>query len=163
MKRRNKYFLYLALIFVGLFACTCFSIIYSVIGLNAIAPEKRAGNTLSLVALFIHLIILGVCFYWAMKAYLYKSSIVAIIMVDDRGNKNPKSYRNAMVFAIIFGIFGIFFLLNSFGILHFTEVLTVALNLMLTNLGLTISFVALYLFFYIPESLEKIAAEIAEN
>ena len=155
MKTRNKYFLYLSFIFVALFAFACFSIIYAVISLNQIPVEKRPGNILSLVALFIHLLILAVGFYYSLKAYLSKSSIVSVIMVNDKGDKNPKSYRNTLIFSIIFGIFGIFFFLNSFGIIHLTEILTSALNLELTNLGFTVSFVALYLYFYKPIPLEE--------
>ena len=159
MKSKNRYFLYLSLIFVGLFVFCCFSIIYSIVFLNATPAEKRAGNTLSLIALFVHLIIVSVGFYWSLKAYLYKSSIVAVIMVTDRGEKNPRSYRNTLIFSIIFGIFAIFFALNSFGALHLTSILTISLNLMLTNLGFTVSFVALYLFFYKPIPLEEFIEE----
>ena len=155
MKQRNKYFFYLTLILGCLFAFCCFSIIYSVLAHNALPKEKRSGDLLALVALFLHLLIVSVGIYLSLKAYLNKPRIVSVIMVDDRGNKNPKSYRNTLIFSIIFGLIGVFFFLNSFGILHLTEILTVTLNLMITNFGFTVSFVALYLYFYKPIPLEE--------
>ena len=158
MNKRNKYFLYFSFLLIGLFIFACFSIIYSVIALNKATSAERTGSTLGLVALFMHLIILGVALIYDIKAYQNKSILVAVIMVDDRGNKNPKSYRNSLIFAGIFLIFGIFFFLNSFGIIPLTKVLTTSINLVLTNVGFSVSAVSFYLFFYKPtlqEELEK--------
>lgn len=160
MKTRNKYFLYLTFLFVGLFLFTAFSIIFSVLKYNEIPSGERAGNTLSLVALFLHLLIVAVCFYYALKAYLFKSSFVAVIMVDERGNKNPKSYRNALIVGIVFAVFALFFLLNSFGALTLTKVLSLSLNLELANLGLLISLTSFALLCYKPS---KPSEEVEEN
>ncbi len=151
MKRRNKYFLYLSFVFIGLFVFSCFSIIYSVLKYNAVPESERAGNVLSMVALFLHLLIVAVGYYYSLKAYLYKSSLVAVVMVDDRGNKNPKAYRNALIVGCVFGVLGLFFALNSFGALHLTKVLSLSLNLELTNLGLGVSTISLLLLLYKPD------------
>ena len=150
MNKRNKYFLYFSFVLIGLFIFACFSIIYSVIKLNQASASERAGSTLGLVALFIHLIIVGIALIYDIRAYQNKSVLVAVIMVDDRGNKNPRSYRNSLIFAGIFVIFGLFFFLNSFEIIPLTKVLTTSINLVLTNVGFSISFVAFYLYFYKP-------------
>ena len=150
MNKRNNYFLYFSFIFIGLFIFACFSIIYSVIALNRADSSARTGSTLGLVALFIYLIITSVGLVYAVRAHQNKSVLVAIIMVDDRGNKNPRAYRNSLIFAGIFVIFGLFFFLNSFEIIPLTKVLTTSINLVLTNVGFSISFVAFYLYFYKP-------------
>ena len=150
MNKRNKYFLYFSFILIGLFIFACFSIIYSVIKLNQASASERTGSTLGLVALFFHLIIISIALIYDVKAYQNKSILVGVIMVDDRGNKNPRSYRNSLIFAGIFVIFGIFFFLNSFGIISLTNVLTTSINLVLTNVGFAVSSVSFYLFFYKP-------------
>ena len=150
MNKRNKYFLYFSFILIGLFIFACFSIIYSVIKLNQASASERTGSALGLVALFFHLIIISIALIYDVKAYQNKSILVGVIMVDDRGNKNPRSYRNSLIFAGIFVIFGIFFFLNSFGIISLTNVLTTSINLVLTNVGFAVSSVSFYLFFYKP-------------
>ena len=150
MNKRNKYFLYFSFILIGLFIFACFSIIYAVIKLNQASASERTGSTLGLVALFLHLIIVSIALIYALKAYQNKSVLVSVVMVDDRGNKNPRSYRNTLIFAGIFVIFGIFFFLNSFGIISLTKILTTSINLVLTNVGFAVSSVSFYLFFYKP-------------
>ena len=155
MNKRNNYFLYFSFIFIGLFIFACFSIIYSVIALNQADSSARTGSTLGLVALFIYLIITSVGLVYAVRAHQNKSVLVAVIMVDDRGNKNPRAYRNSLIFAGIFVIFAIFFLLNSFGIIGLTKILTTSINLVLANLGLGIASVSFYLYFYKPMPKEE--------
>lgn len=155
MNKRNKYFLYFSFILVGLFIFACFSIIYAVVKLNQATSSERTGSTLGLVALFLHLIIVSIALIYAVKAYQNKSILVSVIMVDDRGNKNPRSYRNTLIFAGIFVIFGIFFFLNSFGIISLTKILTTSINLVLTNVGFAVSSVSFYLFFYKPTPKEE--------
>lgn len=155
MKKRNKYFLYFSFILVGLFIFACFSIIYAVIKLNQASASERTGSTLGLVALFLHLIIISIALIYALKAYQNKSVLVSVVMVDDRGNKNPRSYRNTLIFAGIFVIFAVFFFLNSFEIISLTKILTTSINLALTNVGFAVSGVSFYLFFYKPVPKEE--------
>ena len=155
MNKRNKYFLYFSFILIGLFTFACFSIIYAVIKLNQATASERTGSTLGLVALFLHLLIVSIALIYALKAYQNKSVLVSVVMVDDRGNKNPRSYRNTLIFAGIFVIFGIFFFLNSFGIISLTKILTTSINLVLTNVGFAVSSVSFYLFFYKPTPKEE--------
>ena len=155
MNKRNKYFLYFSFILIGLFIFACFSIIYAVIKLNQASASERTGSTLGLVALFLHLIIVSIALIYALKAYQNKSVLVSVVMVDDRGNKNPRSYRNTLIFAGIFVIFAIFFFLNSFGIISLTKILTTSINLVLTNVGFAVSSVSFYLFFYKPVPKEE--------
>ena len=155
MNKRNKYFLYFSFILIGLFIFACFSIIYAVIKLNQVSASERTGSTLGLVALFLHLIIVSIALIYALKAYQNKSVLVSVVMVDDRGNKNPRSYRNTLIFAGIFVIFAVFFFLNSFGIISLTKILTTSINLVLTNVGFAVSSVSFYLFFYKPVPKEE--------
>ena len=155
MNKRNKYFLYFSFILIGLFIFACFSIIYAVIKLNQASASERTGSTLGLVALFLHLIIVSIALIYALKAYQNKSVLVSVVMVDDRGNKNPRSYRNTLIFAGIFVIFAVFFFLNSFGIISLTKILTTSINLVLTNVGFAVSSVSFYLFFYKPVPKEE--------
>ena len=156
MSKRNKYFLYFSFILIGLFIFACFSIIYSVIKLNQASAAERTGSTLGLVALFLYLVIVSIALVYAIRAYQNKSVLVAVVMVDDRGNKNPRSYRNSLIFAGIFVVFGIFFFLNSFGIISLTKILTTSINLVLTNVGLGIAAVSFYLYFYKPIPKEEL-------
>ena len=163
MKKKSKYFLGLTLLTAGLFVFCCFSIIFAVIKMNTVPKDKRIENTMGFVYLFLHLIILAVAFYYALKSYVQKDQILSVFMTLENGKKNPKAYRNALIFGIIFIILGIWFFLNSFGILSIMSFFSMGLNMALCNVGFSIGGIALYIYFYRPKSLDIIAAEILED
>ena len=163
MKTKSKYFLGLTILTIALFIFCCFSIIFNVLNLPKIAEEKRVENFMAFAYLFIHLIIVAVIIYFAIKSYLVKDQILSVFMTLENGHKNPNSYRNCLIFSIFFGLFGIWFFLNSFGILHVMSFFSLGLNLALTNVGLTVSSITFYMYFYKPEALKKIVLEIPED
>ena len=148
MKTKNKYFLGLTLLSSGLFLFDCFSIIFCVLKMNSVPEDKRVENAMGFVYLFLHLIILAVVLYYALKSYLQKDQILSVFMTLENGKKNHKAYRNCMVFSIIFLIFGLWFFLNSFEILHVMKFFSLGLNAALCNVGFSIGGVALYMYFY---------------
>ena len=150
MKTKSKYFLGLIILTIALFVFCCFSIIFDVIKLSTLPEEKRTENFMAFAYLFIHLIIVSAMSVFAVRSYAIKDQILSVFMTLENGQKNPKSYRNSLIFSIIFGIFGIFFFLNSFGILHVMKFFSLGLNLALTNVGFTVSAVTLYMYFYKP-------------
>ena len=156
MKAKSKYFLGLIFLLVGLFLLAAFSIIYCAVKGPLVAENKQVEYMMSFAYLLIHvLLILGIAFF-AIKAYVIRPAIVPVIMTLQDGSKNKKSYINCMVFTGIFGILGIFFLLESFQIIHVVKVFSLALDIVLMNVGFSIMSIALYLFFYKPENkLEK--------
>ena len=160
MKSRNPYFIYLTTVLSGMFLFCSFSIIYYVLKMNEVPESQLAGNTLSFIYLFIHLIILAALIYLAMKSYLQKDQLLSIIMTKDNGRKNPIAYRNTLIFAGIFGVLGIFFFLNAFGIITLTSFLSLGLNLALTNVSLSVFALALTLYFYKPPVKEVDVKEI---
>ena len=151
MKTKSKYFLGLIILTIALFVFCCFSIIFDVIKLSTLPEEKRTENFMAFAYLFIHLIIVSAMIVFAVRSYAIKDQILSVFMTLENGQKNPKSYRNSLIFSIIFGIFGIFFFLNSFGILHVMKFFSLGLNLALTNVGFTVSAVTLYMYFYKPD------------
>ena len=151
MKTKSKYFLGLIILTIALFVFCCFSIIFNVLKLPSLPDEKRTENFMAFAYLFIHLIIVSAMIIFAVRSYAIKDQILSVFMTLENGQKNPKAYRNCMVFSIIFGILGIFFFLNSFGILHVMKLFSLGLNLALTNVGFTVSAVTLYMYFYKPE------------
>ena len=151
MKTKNKYFLGLIIITIFLFLFCCFTIIFNVIKMPSIPEGKRAESFMAFIYLFIHLIIVSALIFFSLKSYLVKDQILSVFMTLENGRKNPNAYRNCMVFSVIFGILGIFFFLNSFGILHVMKFFSLGLNLALTNVGFTVSSVTLYMYFYKPE------------
>ena len=155
MKNKSKYFLGLTLLISGLFLFCCFSIIFCVLNMNNVPEDKRVENAMGFVYLFLHLIIVAVAFYYALKSYLQKDQILSIIRTQDNGKKNPKAYRNTLIFSIIFIIFGIWFFLNSFGILQIMKFFSMGLNVALCNAGISISSVAFYMYFYEPKVVEE--------
>ena len=122
--------------------------------------EKATENYMAFAYLFIHLIIVAVVFYFAIKSYLIKDQILSVMMTYENGQKNPTSYKKAMIFAIIFGILGIFFFLNAFSIINVMKFFSLGLNLALTNVFLSVSLVALYCYFYAPKVKEVDVKEI---
>ena len=154
MKSRNKYFLNFAILFVVLFIVGAISLIFGVIIGSKVPEAKQSENILGLVALVFYIVIVAVLFYQALKAYLIKSRLVSIVMVNDRGEKNPKSYRNALIFGCVFAAITIFFALNTFGIINVLSFFTFSLTVTLTNFTLMISSIGFYLYLYKPEHLE---------
>ena len=125
--------------------------------MNKIPADQLAGNTLSFIYLFIHLLIVAAVIYLALKSYFQKDQLLSVFMTTEHGRKNEKSYRNCLLFTIIFGILGIFFFLNAFSIIAVTAFLSLGLNLALTNVFLSVSVVALCLLFYkAPESTKTV-------
>ena len=151
MKTKSKYFLGLIILTITLFVFCCFSIIFNVLKLSSLPEEKRTENFMAFAYLFVHLIIVSAMIIFAVRSYAIKDQILSVFMTLENGQKNPKAYRNCLVFSIIFGILGIFFFLNSFGILHVMKFFSLGLNLALTNVGFTVSAVTLYMYFYKPE------------
>ena len=141
MKARNKYFLGLSILTILLFVFCCFSIIYMVLNLPSLPDEKRTVNFMSFAYLFLHLIVVAVMIFFAIKSYLVKDMILSVFMTTEHGQKNPKSYRNCLIFAV-------FFFLNSFGILEVMSLFSLGLNIALTNVFLTLSLIPLYMYFY---------------
>ena len=151
MKTKSKYFLGLIILTITLFVFCCFSIIFNVLKLSSLPEEKRTENFMAFAYLFIHLIIISAMIIFAVRSYAIKDQILSVFMTLENGQKNPKAYRNCLVFSIIFGILGVFFFLNSFGILHVMKFFSLGLNLALSNVGFTVSAVTLYMYFYKPE------------
>ena len=151
MKTKSKYFLGLIILTITLFVFCCFSIIFNVLKLSSLPEEKRTENFMAFAYLFVHLIIVSAMIIFAVRSYAIKDQILSVFMTLENGQKNPKAYRNCLVFSIIFGILGIFFFLNSFGILHVMRFFSLGLNLALTNVGFTVFAVTLYMYFYKAE------------
>lgn len=150
MKTKNKYFLGLIIVSIALFVFCCFTIIFDVLKLSTLPEEKRTENFMAFAYLFIHLIIVGVIVIFAVRSYAIKDQILSVFMTLENGQKNPRAYRNSLIFSIIFGILGIFFFLNSFGIINVMKFFSLGLNLSLTNMGFSVSAITLYMYFYKP-------------
>lgn len=155
MKSRQKYFLHLTILIAALFAFAAFSVIYIAVNPQLVPEAKKTEHMMSFVYLIIHLLVLAVASYFAIKAYFLKPMIVNVIMTTDRGEKNKKAYRNSLVFSIIFGLAAIFFFLNAFQIIHVLSFFSLGLNITLTNVFLSVASVALILFFYKPTAKEE--------
>ena len=151
MKPRSKYFLGLSLLIGGLFLFCCFSIIYCVLNFSKMPAEKATENYMAFAYLFIHLIIVAVVFYFALKSYLIKDNILSVMMTHENGQKNPSAFKKALFFSIIFGILGIFFFLNAFSIINVMKFFSLGLNIALTNVFLSVAAVSLYCYFYVPK------------
>ena len=155
MKTKNKYFLGLIIIGVALFLFCCFTIIFDVLKLSTLPEEKRTENFMAFAYLFIHLIIVSAVIIFAVRSFAIKDQILSVFMTLENGQKNLKAYRNSLIFSIIFGILGIFFFLNSFGIIHVMKFFSLGLNLALTNVGFSVFAITLYMYFYKPALKEE--------
>ena len=155
MKTKNKYFLGLIIIGVALFLFCCFTIIFDVLKLSTLPEEKRTENFMAFSYFFIHLIIVSAVIIFAVRSFAIKDQILSVFMTLENGQKNLKAYRNSLIFSIIFGILGIFFFLNSFGIIHVMKFFSLGLNLALTNVGFSVFAITLYMYFYKPALKEE--------
>ena len=155
MKAKSKYYLGLIILLACLFLLACFSVIYCSIKGPQTQESKQVEYIMAFAYLFIHiLLILGAAFF-TIKAYVIRPAILPVIMTLPDGSKNKKSYRNCLIFSIIFGILGIYFLLESFKIIIVIKIFSLALNIVLMNVGFSIMSIALYLYFFKPVEKKK--------
>ena len=152
MKRKSPYFFNL-LIFYGIaFLITGFSLIYCVLNGSNIPEDQHIEHSLGFIYLILHFIIIAFFFFFTFKAYIGKSSLIQIIMTNEDGSKNKKSYRNAIIFTSIFGVILLYFLLLICGVKMPLIFFSLGLKFAILNLSLLISGTALFLVFYKPIS-----------
>ena len=161
MKAKSKYYLGLIILLAGLFILASFSVVYCSLKGSQTEESKQVEYIMAFAYLFIHIfLVLGVAFF-AIKGYAIRPAIIPVIMTLPNGEKNKKSYRNCLVFAVIFGILGLLFLLESFRIFHLIKVFSLALDVALMNVGISVMAIAIYLFLFKPSEKEK-AIEVKE-
>jgi len=112
MKKEKKLFLSLATCLALLFILTVVSIVFVFV----IDFQNTSENIMATVYLFIHSLIVAVAFYYAVKAYLQKSQLMAIFMIDESGKPIKKSRIVCIVFTALSFIVAIYFTLLVFGV-----------------------------------------------
>lgn len=155
MKEKRTFFKILTIAFIGLFLLTCVSIIVTVMNGPNIGDDEKVVHTLGFVYQLLHLIVLAILIYMSLKAYLKGSQLVEIIMSDDKGELNKKAVIRSIIFASIFGVLTIYFLLLSFGLNLFLGFFPIGLKLALTNLFGLIAVISIFLSTFKPLSKEE--------
>lgn len=150
MKTKRAYFRNLTIGLSALFVLTCASIIYSVLNASSVSENQYTGHTLGFAYLFLHLILLAIMIYLSLKAFLKGSQFIEIIMSTEQGEKNKKAVVRAIIFAIIFGLIGMYFILISLGVNIFLNFFPLGIKLAIANLSIFITTISLFLVFYQP-------------
>lgn len=111
--------------------------------------EEGDNNILEIGYLFIHLIMIAIIFYLAIRGFIVKISILNLIMLDENGQRNKKSLIISGVLSGVFLFVGIYSTLHVLGLnmppLNFFSPST-AHDLM--NAGYLFGIVALVFFLY---------------
>ena len=95
------------------------------------------------VYLFIHSLIVAGAFYFALKAFLQKSQLMAILMIDEHGHKITKSFVVAIVLSSLSFLVGIYFMLLCFNLPIPLQDFAKGLKFTLMNVGYSIGIVSL--------------------
>ena len=151
MKKR-KYFLGLLIALGLLFVLCCFSIIFCVINGSSVPSDKNVEHIMAFVFLFFHLIIIAVLFFYALRAYLVRSTFIQIITTKDNGNRNKKTVVVCSILAGIFALIGVYFVTVIAGVPSFGDMFSLGLRFALMNAGFTVTTLCLFIVFYKPDS-----------
>lgn len=144
MNREKKFFLVLAILLAALFVLATVSIIF-VFVINFVNTSE---NIMAVVYLFVHSLIIAGAFYYSFKAFLQKSQLMAIFMIDERGVAIKKSRIVASILcALAFGV-GIYFMLLCFGINIPPQGFSNGVKFMLMNVGYSVGIVSLFFALY---------------
>ena len=154
MKKR-RFFLGLIIAEIILFALCCASIIYCVINGNAVPDAKKAEHTMAFVFLFLHMIVLAILFFYALRAYLVGSSFIQIITTKENGEKNKKAVIISSILAGVFALIAVYFVTVLCGVPSFGNVFSLGLQFALVNVGFNITTLCLFLVFYKPDEIKK--------
>lgn len=129
----------------ALFFLACFSIIVNFV----YDFNSSSDNILATVYLFIHLIIIGIAFYFVIKAFLYKSSLMSVFMIDEYKHPILKSKIVAIVLSSICLVCGIYSTLLSIGLgIPLSNVFSKALKFAFMNVFYSVGFVSLFFALY---------------
>ena len=154
MKKR-KYFLGLMIALVALFLLCCTSIILCVLNGGSVSDDKKVEHTMAFVFLFFHLVIVGILFIYALKAYLAGSMFIQVVTTKESGEKNKKAVIICSILAAIFAIIAVFFVTVLCGVPSFGNIFSLGLQYALMNAGFTVSTLSLFLVFYKPDEIKN--------
>ena len=144
MNKTKKFFLAFLLALSMLFLITCFSIIIVFV----FKFENTSENIISTVYLFLYLIAVTFFFYYALKAYLTKPSVMNIIMIDEHGQIIQKSKRTTLILVIISALFFAFSLAMILGLNKVITFLSTGTIYAILNTSLGVGVVCLFFHFY---------------
>lgn len=138
MLKEKKLFLILSIALGALFLLACISIVFVFV----IDFQNTSENIMATVYLFIHSLIVAGAFYFALKAFLQKSQLMAILMIDEHGNKITKSFVVAIVLSSLSFLVGIYFMLLCFNLPIPLQDFAKGLKFTLMNVGYSIGIVS---------------------
>lgn len=144
MNKEKKFFLTLLICLGALFLLACISIIFVFV----VDFQNTSENIMSTVYLFIHSIIVAVAFYFTFKAFMQKSQLMSILMIDERGNAIKKSQIVASILASLSFIVGIYFMLLCFSLPIPLQEFAKGLKFTLMNVGFSVGIVSLFFALY---------------
>lgn len=144
MDKTKKFFLSFLFVLGALFLLAGFSLVMAFV----YNFENTSENIISIVYLFLHLIVLAFAFYYAFRAYMFKPSLMNIVMIDENGLVIKKSRRVAIIIATISLIFVIFSLAMLFGLNKVITFLSAGTIYAFLNSGASVGITSLYFIFY---------------
>lgn len=144
MSKEKKLFLSLSLCLGAMFILATVSIIFVFV----IDFENTSQNIMSTVYLFLHSIIVAVAFYFSFKAYLQKSQLMNVFMIDEKGNTIKKSQIVAIVLCSIFFVIGLYSTLLVLNLSIPLSFFARGLKFCLMNVGYSVGIVILHFALY---------------
>ena len=144
MDKTKKFFLSFLFVLGALFLLAGFSLVMAFV----YNFENTSENIISIVYLFLHLIVLAFAFYYGFRAYMFKPSLMNIVMIDENGLVIKKSRRVAIIIATISLIFVIFSLAMLFGLNKVITFLSAGTIYAFLNSGASVGITSLYFICY---------------
>lgn len=143
----KKYFKKMLFSIGGLFAITCFSIIFCIVNSNTVEEAQTTSHIMSIVYLAFQLLMEAIVFYYAFKAMVKESSLIKAVMYVKDGVINNKSKRNALITYVVSSTIVVFFFITLMPI-GFLTFFSLGLRFALLNCALLIAVVSLFFFCY---------------
>lgn len=156
MKKEKKLFLSLIVCLALLFALATVSIIFVFV----VDFTNTSENIMATVYLFAHSIVVAGAFYFAFKAFIQRSQLMRIFMLDEYEQPLKKSKIVCIVLSSLSFLIGIYFTLLVFGLQIPLNEFAKGLKYALMNVGYSVGIVtlhfALYPTFYSKELYEEL-------
>lgn len=150
----KKYFRGMLFSIGGLFAVTCFSIIYCILNSTSIQDDQTTSHVMSIVYMILQLGMEGLVFYYVFKAMVNGSSLIKIVMYSNDEFPNPKSKRNSLIFFIVSTIISIYMIVIIFPLDIFLSFFVLGLKFALLNFFSLVAIISIYFFCYKAERKE---------
>ena len=148
MNKEKTLFLVLSIILIGLFALCGFSLVQCFVFSNG-GQDEAGSRFMEIAYLFLHLIMVAIILYLAIRAFVKGPSIIHLMTLDVNGVRMNKSTIISAILTAIFMFIGIYSTLHICGLkMPLLDIFPLGLSHDLMNAGYLIGLISLTFLIY---------------